>query len=143
MQREIKFKYWCADLNRFIDISEEGLSSHLDFDGDGKRNLFFGYTDPDTDDWHDVTPLQYCGLKDRDGNEIYEGDIVEFEYEKQNDGYKGVVTFGTFLVNKDDWGVEHFCTGWHMEYSDKSGKTPITDEYEIIGNIHQNPELLK
>ena len=77
---------------------------------------------------------QYTGLTDKNGKAIFEGDIVKFC------DIKGVINFGMgcycVKTNKPDW---------------KSRNNPAIDivlneyenELEIIGNIHDNPELLK
>lgn len=69
---------------------------------------------------------QFTGLKDKDGKEIYEGDIL-----KHPDGDKGFVRF--------DY-------GWAIQYSDTySHDMPkyYCDNLEIIGNIFENPDLTK
>ena len=72
---------------------------------------------------------QYTGLKDKNGNKIYEGDIVHCENYYQGTDYTGKVMFfnGGFCV----W------TGGFRNY--------VWDDMipEIIGNIHENPELLE
>lgn len=77
---------------------------------------------------------QYTGLTDKNGKRIFEGDIVHFGYTGANKGVEGkaVVVFenGKFCV---EW-------GWHKEFVCLDGFANTT--IEIIGNIHDNPELI-
>lgn len=74
---------------------------------------------------------QYTGLKDKNGKEIYEGDMVRHR------GYNGmkisVVAFSDGCFN----------VGRHQGSSTKETPMLITANCEVIGNIHDNPELLK
>lgn len=73
---------------------------------------------------------QYLVLTDRKGKKIFEGDIV-----------KAYNIFGT----KDGIGVVHWCDlfmAWHIT-GDKNMYSGGLMSYEIIGNIHDNPELLE
>jgi uncharacterized phage protein (TIGR01671 family) len=105
------------------------------FDKDVKGNTHIGTTqcvclciDPDT-------VGQFTGLTDSQGHDIYEGDIVQWE----KDGMKYVVTFrnGMFYAS-----VEEFNKGIY-------GGFPLWVLCEkeqhcvIVGNIHDNPELLE
>lgn len=80
---------------------------------------------------YDVVPAtvgQYTGLKDRNGKDIYEGDILRMSY--RNDDL-GIVKWGSeyaaFIIKK-----EGKLRWWYLE-----GKE------EVVGNVHDNPELLK
>ena len=79
---------------------------------------------------------QYTGLKDRFSRRIFEGDIVRLysTYHEELTGDNCVVEYGVFNCSCCD-GVY----GWEF----KDGDIRNFDEYEIIGNIHDNPELMK
>lgn len=116
--REIKFKMWDKLNKKMFDPSPLNLI----------EKVYFVRKD-------DLILLQYAGLKDKQGKEIYEGDILEFD-----DGFKGVVEFenGSFGVRRFGQkllGLYHywnFCKTNHSEIIPK-----------IIGNKFKNPKLLE
>lgn len=87
---------------------------------------------------------QFTGLTDKNGVKIFEGDIVK-EY-KSKDKVKGVVKFGEYQsgINKyaDDLG---FYVEWTTEnfLIQELGYWCRKNMLEVIGNIHDNPELLE
>ena len=77
---------------------------------------------------------QYTGLKDRNGKEIYEGDIALMDYSAFNTGKDGQ----TYAVVRwiDDRAAFMWDAGLNY-YAD------MRNDVEICGNIHDNPELLE
>ena len=89
---------------------------------------------------------QYTGLTDKNGKRIFEGDIVHLTDIRNNNEWKAVVVFGNPYAQ--------YSWGWNFLYIGK--KPQINTDIllwvemedlqvycEIIGNIHDNPELLK
>ena len=106
-----KFRAWDKEENRMIDdyevlISSDGCAYYNHYEG-GLRDLGL-----------DVEIMQSTGLKDKNGVEIYENDIVK--------------TFGANIY------VVEFYDGKFNPISDLE-----TSNWEAIGNIYENPELLK
>ena len=87
--------------------------------------------DPNVEKKYDKLVVEfYAGLKDKNGNEIYEGDILYLVYETLE------------LTGK----VEQEENGKWILYKDKGNFVGVynnKDRVEIIGNIHENPELRK
>ena len=74
---------------------------------------------------------QFTGLVDRNGKRVFEGDIIHVD--NYDDGWNSMVEFkgGAFAVDVEGKEYDYTAIGW-LEY-----------EVEIIGNIHDNPELLE
>jgi len=105
MKREIKFRCWDDFQKKMFDISSLKLPHREDL----SPNVYL---------------MQYTGIKDKNGKEIYEGDIVR---KLDKTGYKAGRPFAVKFESNAK------CSGY-MIGNPKS--------YVIIGNIYENPELL-
>lgn len=76
--------------------------------------------------------MQYTGLKDKNGREIYEGDIIKYVEDLGDKIYQGTV----------EWN-EYFC-GFipFADYDSDCGVFIDIGSVKVIGNIYENPELI-
>lgn len=112
--REIKFRAW--DKDGIFGMIYVSLGDFLD-----KPQEFEGGL-------QEFEIMQYTGLKDKNGKEIYEGDIIQWPDPEVCGIDRGPVVYG------DGW---FYADGW-------CGKgSPAYKECEVIGNIYENPELLE
>jgi uncharacterized phage protein (TIGR01671 family) len=125
--REIKFRAW--DGRAMFNIDVLGISSCTwDCPDYGKRGVSLAYQPH-------IEVMQYAGLKDKSGKEIYEGDIVRRTCDlvgAEHDGFTGI--------------VKYLCASFVLESFDGYDGRQLWDdvqELEVIGNIYENHELLK
>jgi uncharacterized phage protein (TIGR01671 family) len=119
--REIKFRAWNKLTKNMVDLYKiTPLILNADVNG-----LFIPFSEH-----HPL--MQYAGLKDKNGKEIYEGDIVQ-------SGNKRIweVRFGIFQY------IGQTYHGFSMYSSNCEYPLCYGSSSEVIGNIYQNPELLE
>ncbi len=78
--------------------------------------------------------MQYTGLKDKNGVEIYEGDIVRIVHPFGNRKWQGAVVYDSHMFRGRDFWFPHFDIP-NCLFSEG------TQYIEVIGNIYENPEL--
>lgn len=150
MKRELKFRAWDKKSNSFVEISGHKQAVRLTDEGfemstgyDGLDNPTFGMDDQDgyskmtwqeyKDYQERFTYLQFTGLKDKNGKEIYEGDILE--------GVSNNV-FSTGEKNNYEvmWGIDHWhINGTHFSLQELFGY--CNKNITVIGNIFDNPKI--
>lgn len=155
MEREIKFRAWDKQGNKMVhsgdywkphdrvltsgqvNVSSRGITVNVTHEdsskdycvGDDGRTYYYHW-DYDKLYFQDVELMQYTGLKDKNGKEIYEGDVVEMTANKT-----------VMTIEFRDAGF-CFCTrGMNPTplYRNGIGYCPC----QVIGNIYENPELIK
>ena len=130
-RREIKFRAWDEKKGRMVNVGEkrmvEDFHSGMEMEVE-TQSFYILSVYPDT-------LMQYTGLKDRNGVEIYEGDVVRWWWDhipEPHYGPNAVVRFGTIYEGDD-----HDRTGWVVD------DCFVDEKCEVIGNIYENANLLR
>ena len=122
--REIKFRAW-DKTERCWDVPKTEYSIQ-----EGAKKLFYRKNEIVRFNRADIILMQYTGLKDKNGKEIYEGDVLKIiNYTLESDIFINTVTF-----NRGRWQCGVLPLYNFFE---------VGDTIEIIDNICENPELLE
>lgn len=127
--RELKFRYWKEEDKRMFQLDSSTYINH-----NGKiEEVWIAYEDSFE---YDYPIMQWTGLKDINGVDIYEGDILS----------NGINCSGTVRFINGMYLVDFIYTEDPPLSHDKEEHTfrliTVASITEIIGNIYQNPELL-
>ena len=124
----IKFRVWHRGLGRMMLIKnmwfQDGSVEELELNDAVMNDYITAYPD-------EIELMQSTGLKDKNGKEIFEGDIL---YGYAGEDFWEIVEFDTEegkWIRKDIW------------YNSKLGLSENNEFMEIVGNIYENPELLE
>lgn len=118
--RKIKFRAWIKEVDEireveYINFWEKKISYPHKFCKEYYLNA----------DFDEIEIMEYTGLKDKNGKEIYEGDILFESFREEY--FKVVFENGSFRAEAD---------GYSLDLED------YDDICEVVGNIYENPELL-
>lgn len=134
--REIKFRAWSFIDNIMYEICRLTYNLQTDTNLDISKCIFVKLIGKPNIEYNiianppEVILMQFTGLKDKNGKEIYEGDVLKF--------YNG-------RIGKITWDNE-WCVNKYVLEDNSFGYLPefqFYKPYEVIGNIYENPELLK
>ena len=136
MSREIKFRILDKKSKSFITRPENlllGNKYYIDCSGNIIIRDTIDFLHETNKDNYEL--MQYTGIKDKNGVEIYEGDIVLIRIDKTNILHKTVVKFkhGAFIA--DIIGDNDYIYLFHFGFN--------KDDFEVIGNIYENKNLLE
>ena len=133
-QREIKFRAWDKDVEEWF-YSDKEYDDHF-FEFKNGKLICFGiqedcggdiYEPPHPESYECESVEQYTGLKDKHGKEIYEGDLIINLSRNNRKPHEVVFGYGCYLGNYRDL---KYVIGHEL------------DEISVIGNIHENKDLL-
>lgn len=131
-----KFRAWHNEFSRMMSIKnvwfQDNYLEELELNDEIMNDYITAYPD-------EIELMQSTGLKDKNGKEIFEGDIL-------TDGHTlGVLrnhqTLGFYMV--DEKGKENFLSDTVDIEGFEEAKEFMKNSIETIGNIYENPELLE
>ncbi|MGI8351716.1 YopX family protein [Niallia circulans] len=131
--REIKFRVWDKDYSKMHIC---GTNTHDAINFLENQACYYNQQNgcgslPNGEGTYDL--MQYTGLKDKNGVEIYEGDVVKGHWWAYGKAHRH--------IGKVTYGMAAFKVVGVKQYLGNSIELDPT--FEIIGNIYQNPELLE
>jgi len=147
MNRDIQFRAWDKEANQMYP----NIQNHVN-----DKVFAFGYMIKEDSRFK---VMQYTGIKDKNGVEIYEGDILEWDhvysgriwgkepFKDPSKKQKAEVSWrgGKFMIGYE-WNID--IAGNKYSYSEHQENHSMqwantVENFEVIGNIHENPELIK
>lgn len=124
MNREIKFRVYDEDFKRMRYLN----SSHDFICFDEKGNGYYHNMQTGLGEWFSDL-MQYTGLKDKNGVEVYEGDVVRIIYDNIEHIYQ-------IIFDKEE--LDFKATNGEINYGGNFQYLGCCEEIEVIGNIFEN-----
>ena len=135
--REIKFRVF-DKLAKYMHVCGEDVHDEITFEIGTNRAYYFNMQNGcgSLREDSDYVLMQYTGLKDKNGKEIYEGDIVKIVDTEYQTRHIAIIEFleASFILRmiKGEYAGEALMAdSW------------LDEEKEVIGNIYETPELLE
>ena len=135
MSRDIKFRLWSKIGKKFIKTDDPDLNFVINSDGYlYSIENFYGeiYVSLQLD----IVVVQFTGLQDINGKDIYEGDILKYNF--PYDGRLKHVSPVKFLETEASFGIKDIYGNEIPLY-----RITANNYFEVVGNIYENPELLE
>lgn len=146
---KIKFRTWDKEIKKFQSVNVWKFSGYKSTTEQGRREIILDPSIHMNEGADRFIINVFTGLVDKNGKEIYEGDILKCPWGFKPEHFScGFVVFqnGSFKLAKREekdkflkqYGYYN-CYG----FNDTPTRVDLWSEAEIVGNIHENPELLK
>ena len=129
--RDIKFRCWDTENKEMLEVQELDYEDSYNGQPMIRTTMYSDYFDTE-----DMILMQYTGLKDKNGKEIYEGDIVKFRFKDDREEFPDLIGYIEYQTT---------FTAFRIMSNQGSFKIDITEIkfIEVIGNIYENPKLLE
>ena len=125
-----KIRAWIEEEKKIVKVGsiEAFNENYVDIWDDDFKNTYYEVT----------ILMQSTGVKDKNGKEIFEGDIVRYEGYLYRINYHPYIK-GAFILD----GIDNGNTGADGIFLKGRNYCNMLDYLEVIGNIYENPELLE